>query len=178
MHLRTYRLLWVLISISLSGTSCFAQTSPVEKESVEIVGEVVIQYSEKTTLPGYAGRTFPWDKCPIYLFNWEESIALRDWLGKLEHDIKAANEDPGNSQKWWIVEKRREDAYKLTTGDITAKRAKTDDKGRFFFKDLKPAQKYLVIATDDVHEVGIVLLYQTVGPLKPGTNEVRLVDKN
>lgn len=180
MHLRPYTLSLVALLLASLWGSCFAMTPQEEKQSAEITGEVVVQYGEQAPFPGYAGRVFPKKDFPVYLFNWQESGAIRHMLGKLEKDIKAAKEAHGDaekSEKWWIVEKRVEDIYKLVTSLIPSGHVRTDEKGRFVFKNLKVGEKYFVVATDLVYETGIILLDRIVGPLKPGKNEVRLVDK-
>ena len=137
-----------------------------------------MQYGERAPFPGYAGRTFPKKNFPVYLFGWQESGWIRHMLNKLEKDTEAAMKaKPHDSDKWWIAQKRAEDIHKGVTTVRPSGHTKTDEKGCFVFKNLKPGEKYLVVATDIVYEEGILLLYQIVGPLKPGKNEVRLVDR-
>ena len=178
MHLTTKNSLLTVACVASYTISCLAQAPESTPQTAQLVGEVVAQYSEQSTRPGYAGRTFPKKNFPVYLFEWKWARGLRGWLNKLEKDIEAARQDPTDSDKWWIVEKRREDAYRDIIESVSARRTRTGDKGRFSFDNLEAGKKYLVVAADEVYEVGIILLYETVGPLEPGKNEVHLVDKH
>lgn len=166
-----------ILAVALSWGSCIAQEPPVQEQTAKIVGEIVVQYGEGAPFPSYAGKVFPDDNFPVYLFAWQESGVIRDMLKKLERDTQAAREDPENSDKWWMVEKRMEDIHKLVNELTPSQRTKTDEKGHFAFEGLKPGEKYLVVAIDLVYETGFILHHQVVGPLKAGKTDVRFVEK-
>lgn len=141
------------------------------------MGEVVIQISEKALFHKFAGKTLPRKNFPVYIYTWEESVAIRGSLKKLEKDIKAKDEDLDDFEKFWIVQKRAEDIYRMLVSAPPSHSTKTDDDGRFVFRNLKVGEKYLIIGATVEHGVGITLLPQVVDPLSPGENRIRLVDK-
>ncbi len=161
---------------SLLLAPCHMAFPQEQQEQAQIVGEVVVQVPENAPFPDIAGKTLPRKNFPVYIFSWKESPAIRDWLQKLENDMKALNEDPDDLEKLWIAQKRTEDVYRMVTPAPPGHSTKTDRNGRFVFKNLKVGEKYLVIGAA-LEQNGIHLVPQTVGPLSPGENKVILVDK-
>ena len=155
---------------------CNAALPQEGKQKTEIAGEVVLQVPEKAPFPEIAGKTLAKKNFPVYIFTWEESAAIRDWLKKREDDIRAADQDPQDPEKFWIAQKRTEDIYTMVLGGGDSRGIKTDRNGRFVFKNLKVGGKYLVIGAA-LEQDGITLLPQIVGPLSPGVNKVVLVDR-
>lgn len=147
-----------------------------DNESAEIAGEVVAEVPPGAPFPEIAGKTVPRQGFPVYMFTWQESAAIRDWFEKLSADMKALEEEPNDTEKRWIAEKRAEDIYRMVVAGGPCRSRKTDKQGRFFFKNLKVGEKYFLVGAS-LEEGGIILLPHAIGPLSPGINKARLVDK-
>lgn len=154
-----------------------AAASQEKRQPTRITGKILVKIpKEATAFPAIAGKTLPHDNFPVYLFSWEESGWIRDWLEKLENDIKKARNAPPGSDAQWIVEKRRQDIYEAVTNS-PGPSTKTDKNGCFLFDNLKTGEKYLVIGTKYVVEEGPNLLPKVVGPLVAGANKILIVDR-
>lgn len=171
MSVRMLCVCWVLVL-----QACSAVLPEERQPPPSIAGDVVIHVSEKSPFADIRGKSLPRANFPVYLFTWDESEVLREWFDKLDNDMSALSENPGDPEKQWIAEKRSEDIYRMIVPSSPSRRRMTDKSGQFAFEGLEVGEKYFVVGAK-LEQEGFTLLPRVVGPLLPGENRIRLVEE-
>ena len=180
MRYQVYRVSSVFLVALLSTWNGVAQDLQNRQSSAEIAGEIIIQYGDKAPFPGYAGRTFKGDNILVYLYRWEESESIRILLSRTDEAKEDYDKDRTDSSKIPPIFDLFEQLYKWVSETKPYQKVRTGKDGRFVFKNLKVSEKYFVIATDaaEAREDGVRYWFdRSVGPLSPGKNKIRFVDK-